>query len=352
VLSLALHPDNVTLISGGRDGTVRVWDTASPGISGDATTTPAQLVTWQFAADGKSIITLNRDGVVAEWKGVGFRDPVTLFTVSDFTPVLQGAPVSNYYGRFSVGARLLAVGSLNGSIQIWDIERRQLQREIKGVASDVLPVEFLEHNTRLLVCERIQSNFREYDLQTGRDVAVWPGPTDTYRFGAGVSPDNTFVIAIGTGGNAILRNRRTGQVKNSDLVVSWAEAPVFSADGRLFTSGAQRSSPKIWETSSLREVAELPASVEVNSVAFSPDGTRLASGSSGVEAMKIWDLASHQPLLTLPAEGSLFRPVQFSPDGNMVGAISLGGILHLWRAPSWEEIEAVEKAQTAKTPMP
>jgi hypothetical protein len=39
----------------------------------------------------------------------------------------------------------------------------------------------------------------------------------------------------------------------------------------------------------------------------------------------------------------------FSPDGNVLGSLSLSEVLHLWRAPSWAEIEAAETAE-AKTP--
>jgi WD40 repeat protein len=132
-----------------------------------------------------------------------------------------------------------------------------------------------------------------------------------------------------------------------DLAIASPEGPQFSPNGRYFSCGSRLASPKIWETSTRREVAELKGSHEFVSVTFSADGSRLAVGGIGVDAIRIWDLASYRPLLTLPALGSLFRPIQFSPDGNTLGAANLGGILHLWRAPSLEEIEAAEKAQAA-----
>lgn len=103
---------------------------------------------------------------------------------------------------------------------------------------------------------------------------------------------------------------------------------------------------KLWETSSLREVATLKNFLQgVNSVAFSPDGDRLAVGSDGKEAIKLWDVETHGELLTLPGEGSGFYQSLFSPDGNVLGASS-GRLLHLWLAPSWAEIEATERATT------
>jgi WD40 repeat protein len=77
-------------------------------------------------------------------------------------------------------------------------------------------------------------------------------------------------------------------------------------------------------------------------VAFSPDSTRLALGGSGNEAVKLWDVASYQELLTLGAEGSVYRQTAFSSDGSVIGSMSDAGTLCLWRAPSWEEINAAE----------
>jgi len=83
-------------------------------------------------------------------------------------------------------------------------------------------------------------------------------------------------------------------------------------------------------------------------VAFSPDGRRLVTGSDGKEAVKFWDVESHEELLTLEGQGSMFSMTAFSSDGVVLGTMNSPGdskrsTLHLWRAPSWAEIEAAEK---------
>ena len=82
----------------------------------------------------------------------------------------------------------------------------------------------------------------------------------------------------------------------------------------------------------------------VHGVTFSPYERRLAASGDGVEAVKIWDTDSWQELLTLSGEGSGHYRVKFSTDGSMLGSLSNEGPLHIWRAPSWEEIEAAESA--------
>ena len=89
-----------------------------------------------------------------------------------------------------------------------------------------------------------------------------------------------------------------------------------------------------------------------HSVAFSPDGDRVASGSNGSEAVKLWDLATQQDVATLAGSGNLFEFTRFSPDGNMIVSINSDRRVHLWRTPSLEEIAAAEAKEKTESPRP
>jgi hypothetical protein len=60
-------------------------------------------------------------------------------------------------------------------------------------------------------------------------------------------------------------------------------------------------------------------------------------------------MQTHQELITLAGEGSLTIGLRFSPDGNKLIALNLDSNqelrLQIWRAPSWAEIKAAEKAE-------
>jgi WD40 repeat protein len=110
---------------------------------------------------------------------------------------------------------------------------------------------------------------------------------------------------------------------------------------------------RVWDVATLRTVATLKSfRLGSHSAAFSPDGRRLASGSNGREAVRFWDVETWQEVLTLSGEGSRFGTVKFSPDGRYLLAINDAGLVHLWTAPTLEEIAAHEAMVTSKDRVP
>src|SRR5204863_1388336 len=118
----------------------------------------------------------------------------------------------------------------------------------------------------------------------------------------------------------------------------------FSPDGKRLAS---TSSPaaldssfvevKVWDAHTGQELLSLKGHTgRVNSVVFSPDGNRLVSGSgSGYLAdrlgeVKIWDVQTGHELLTLKGGGYL-DGVSFSPDGHRL-ASDMGGKVTIWDA--------------------
>jgi WD40 repeat protein len=107
---------------------------------------------------------------------------------------------------------------------------------------------------------------------------------------------------------------------------------------------------RIWDVATLQPLPTLKGfKLGSHSVAFSPDNRRLAAGSNGREAIKLWDCETWQEVLTLSGEGSRFGSLTFSPDGRYLLAINDAGLAHLWMAPSWEEI-AAEEAKNPPSP--
>jgi WD40 repeat protein len=104
----------------------------------------------------------------------------------------------------------------------------------------------------------------------------------------------------------------------------------FSPDGTRLASGSMDTTVRIWDATNGDELLALRGSAGwVRSVAFSPDGKRLAAASSD-QAVHIWDAYTGEELIRLRGHGAGVRCVAFSPDGTRLASGSRDWTIRLW----------------------
>jgi WD40 repeat protein len=135
----------------------------------------------------------------------------------------------------------------------------------------------------------------------------------------------------------------------------WVNSVAFSPDGRLLASGSGDWMIKLWDVATGREVRTLSGHAgSVNSVAFSPDGRLLASGgcSGGWvdDRIQLWDVSSGQRLRLFQGHTYCVNSVAFSPDGRLLASSSWYEI-KLWEVASGSLVRSLSGGPTWLRPV-
>ena len=150
--------------------------------------------------------------------------------------------------------------------------------------------------------------------------------------GAKFSPDGTHLAVHSSAGIQIW------DVATRTAVASFSgpsSSLAFSPDGAILASGSTRANEpniKLWDVANQSLIATLEGHTEgptgVHSVAFAPDGATLASGS-GDQTIKLWDVVTRTNTATLEGHTSHVFSVAFSSDGTLASG-SRDGTVKLW----------------------
>ncbi len=147
---------------------------------------------------------------------------------------------------------------------------------------------------------------------------------------------------------ADLPDKATARQPRLRMTIDGHHAPVmsvaYSPDGKTLASGSYDNTIKFWDVKTGKERATLKGHTDaVNSVAYSPDGKTLASGSLD-RTIKLWDVKTGKERATLKGHTSGVCSVAYSPDGKTLA--SCGDNIKLWDVKTGKE-RATLKGHTA-----
>lgn len=331
VWSLALAPETALLVSGSKDGQVCVWDTRAIQTRRFPIILPARIEAWTFLPDAEAILTLDEAGNVVRWSGPAFELALPLRNLG--TPLRGPA-------HFSPDGHLLAVSPPSGPVQVWSIETGQILCQVGQSEVREWAIGFLSPSNHLITFQPSAAVCRAWDCSTGRLLWEWHHPQRKGPAKAQLSPYGSWLITLAADDTVLLRHLSEGLDQPVSLPLRQITAAALSPDQRWLAVVSLQGTGLLFDRQSRLLSAPVQGFLQgAHSVAFSPDGRRIAIGSNGNEAVKLWDVESLQELLTLPARGSIFDQTAFSPDGNLLASRNMQGMLHIWRAPSFEEIQ-------------
>jgi WD40 repeat protein/serine/threonine protein kinase len=119
------------------------------------------------------------------------------------------------------------------------------------------------------------------------------------------------------------------------------QSVAFSPDGQRVASAGVDRTIKIWNTRTGQETLAIEAHAgPITSVAYSPDGQRLAS-ASGDGSLRIWNALTGQEDVVIEGHADSVQSVAFSPDGRQLASAGFDTTVKIWDARTGQERHAL-----------
>ncbi len=309
VWAVALAPDNQTLVSGGVDRLIRVWDIETGRMLRTLRGHTHDIRALVFTPDGQTLASGSEDRTIRLWNPKTGEPTKLLFTRYDHNVCSLS---------LSPDGLMLARGSHNKDIKIWEVTTGTELMTLLGKD---------QYDHHWSVCVAFSPD--GIHLASGTDIGkikLWEVlPSGEEKILHNGHWQDSAEDSTETRGYFIEDDG--GFQKAMDY---WIGAMVFTPDAKLLITGSRDNTIKFFEMPTVSELRTLRGHTSwVRALAVSPDGKVLVSASDD-QTVKFWEIATGRNFRTLKGHAGAVRALAFSVDGTKLATGSWDRTVKLW----------------------
>jgi WD40 repeat protein len=372
VLLCVFFPCREWLLTGGWDGSLKVFDYQAQQVKFALRGHRGQIKAGTFSRDGAHLASCSAEKIIIWnvgetsierrhlWKRRGAPFETCALTPDGRRAVVgtedgklhlrdveTGRRIISYSGHpglicaaISPDGTRLVTGSQSGMLKLWELTTGAELATFVGHKALVQACNFSPDGRRV-VSASWDRTVRIWDLANPAQPIALAGHTDQLQ-DAWFSPDGTQIVSAAMDGTLRLWDAVTGcqlgmLIRPTDSVTACA----FSQTGEQIVSASHRRAVKLHDGGAGETLRSFHDHADdVLACAFSPDGSRLLSASAD-KTLKIWDLSTATVLNTLTGHLAPVQSCVFSPDGRFVASGSWDNTVRLWDEQSGAPIRTL-----------
>ncbi|PLN81768.1 WD40 repeat-like protein [Aspergillus taichungensis] len=327
--AVSISPDGQLLVSSSHVGATKIWDISTGAIKDTLKGHFGGVLTVAFSPDGRLIAF--GGSTLYLWNTLTSTLKHTIITRecfkrnSDF--FLENSVV---VVAFSPNSQVLASGSYDGRLGLWDVTTGALLQVLEGHRSLILAVRFSQDG-QMLASSSYDRTVKLWDTTAGsleRNIQqTSPAAAAAAAAAATTTPAPQLHAAEYT----------TTLTGHSDTILTSA----FSPSGQVLASGSVDCMVNLWSVTTGALLRNLRGHHDwVFRIVFSPDSQLLASGS-GDGIIKLWRVSTGGLRQTLQGHSGGTTTMMFSPDNRLLISGSLDRSVRVWDADSGALMQSV-----------
>jgi len=317
IYSLAFSPDGKTLASGGRDGSLGLWDSLTGVRRTAVTISGGPVFGLSFSPDGRHL-------AVTAWHPTFANADVWLLDLATGQPCFRfPEPGQATCLAYSPDGTTLATAGADQLISLWDVPTGRLRTKFTGHTGVIWSLAWSPDGHRLATAGW-DGSVRVWDVTHNHEGdALSTGA----NFSAAFAPDGR-VLATG-GAGAHLWDPASGRHRESLPEMTVGDVRVaFSPDGRTLVACGEDNVIHFYSAQAWTHLGTVPApSQPVTALAFSPNSSTLAVAVMD-KSVRLIDVAGRSERLRISGCSNYVITVAFTPDGKSL--ITGGKPIRFW----------------------